>query len=91
MINAFLGQEILITFVAAEDSQGGNNYEIYELPVLFTTESGLNRTLYAEEECDYNDENSACFEFVLDLDTVLPRQAGNYTARLGMTAKLKSR
>ena len=90
MINAFLGQEILITFIAAEDSRGGSNYGIYELPVLFTTESGLNQTLYAEEECDYNDENSACFEFVLDLDAVLPRHAGNYTARLGLTVKLKS-
>ncbi len=78
-VNAFLGESIIIAFLAAVDSDGNTN-EMSAVEVIHTDVSQSTNVLEAEQKC-ISDEMSSCYEYELSI-VALPNNAGLYTGRI---------
>ena len=75
ILNAFLGEEVTIGFLAARSSRGSSN-SLNFLPILFTSETGSTSNLNSFQSCG----SSPCYYFRLLFRSVRPSSAGQYTA-----------
>ena len=75
ILNAFLGEEVTIGFLAARNSRGSSN-SLNFLPILFTSETGSTSNLNSFQSCG----SRPCYYFRLLFKSVTPNSAGQYTA-----------
>lgn len=78
-VNRLLGETVVITFWAAEDSDGSDN-RLSELDVIFIDTTNNVIAMEAEQKCDY-EKPSGCYEYEVEI-IASPSTAGLYTGQI---------
>lgn len=75
MVNAFLGDNISLIYVAAIDSSGSSN-KLFQISLLFENVTGYS-IFDIRQSCE--SEVRVCYEYKYSINSIRPHHAGKYT------------